>query len=110
VTDRPLQSLDFLYTPSRDVAADVAYLTEVLAGRVVFAIESMGTRVAAVELTASPPLVILADHVEGEHGEPDEQGEQRGQCGGVDQEGQEPGDRSGVVLLVLNSATRFQPS
>jgi hypothetical protein len=66
VTDRPLESLDFLYTPSRDVAADVAYLTEVLAGRVVFAIESMGTRVAAVELTASPPLVILADHVEGE--------------------------------------------
>jgi hypothetical protein len=32
----------------------------------VFAIEAMGTRVAAVELTEAPPLVLLADHVEGE--------------------------------------------
>ena len=48
------------------MAADVAYFTEVLAGRVVFAIESMGTRVAAIALTETPPLVLLADHVEGE--------------------------------------------
>jgi hypothetical protein len=33
---------------------------------VVFAVEAMGTRVAAVRLTAGPPLVLLADHVEGE--------------------------------------------
>jgi hypothetical protein len=62
----PFQQLDFLYTPSRDVAADLAYFTEVLGGRVVFAIDSMGTRVAAIELTEGPPLVLLADHVEGE--------------------------------------------
>ena len=62
----PFQQLDFLYTPSRDVAADVAYFTEVLGGRVVFAIDSTGTRVAAIELTEGPPLVLLADHVEGE--------------------------------------------
>jgi hypothetical protein len=61
-----LQQLDFLYTPSRDVAADVDYFTKVLGGRMVFAIESMGTRVAAVELTAGPPLVLLTDHLEGE--------------------------------------------
>jgi hypothetical protein len=62
----PFQQLDFLYTPSRNVATDLVYLTEVLGGRVVFAVEAMGTRVAAVQLTTGPPLVLLADHVEGE--------------------------------------------
>jgi len=61
-----LERLDFLYTPSRDVAADLGYFTEVLGGRVVFAIQAMGTRVAAVRLTEQPPLVLLADHLEGE--------------------------------------------
>lgn len=62
----PFLQLDFLYMPSRDVAGDLAYFEEVLGGRVAFAIESMGTRVAAVELTQDPPLLLLADHVEGE--------------------------------------------
>src|SRR5438128_2504197 len=62
----PFEQLDFLYTPSRDVAADLAYFTDVPGGRVVFAIDSMGTRVAAVELTAGPPLVLLTYHLEGE--------------------------------------------
>lgn len=62
----PFEQLDFLYTPSRDVAADLAYFTDVLGGRALFAIEGMGTRVAAVELTEGPPLVLLADHVEGD--------------------------------------------
>jgi hypothetical protein len=61
-----LERLDFLYVPSRDVAADLGYFTEVLGGRVVFAIQAMGTRVAAVRLTEQPPLVLLADHLEGE--------------------------------------------
>jgi hypothetical protein len=61
-----LERLDFLYMPSRDVAADLGYFTEVLGGRVVFAIQAMGTRVAAVRLTGQPPLVLLADHLEGE--------------------------------------------
>jgi hypothetical protein len=52
--------------PSRDVAADVRYYSEVLGGRVVFAIDSMGTKVAAIRLTDGPPLVLLADHVEGD--------------------------------------------
>ena len=64
--DTPFQQLDFLYAPSGDVAADLAYFTEVLGGRVVFAIDSMGTRVAAIELIEGPPLLLLADHVEGE--------------------------------------------
>jgi hypothetical protein len=55
----PFQQLDFLYTPSRDVATDLVYFTEVLGGRVVFAVEAMGTRVAAVQFTTDPPLVLL---------------------------------------------------
>jgi len=62
----PFAQLDFLYCPSEDVAAEVMYLTGVLDGELVFAIESGGTRVAAVRLTAGPPLFLLADHVEGE--------------------------------------------
>jgi hypothetical protein len=60
------ERLDFLYVPSRDVAADLGYFTEVLGGQVVFAIQAMATRVAAVRLTEQPPLVLLADHLEGE--------------------------------------------
>jgi hypothetical protein len=68
VTDQPapFQQLDFVYTPSRDVAADLGYFTEVVGGRVVFAVEAMGTRGAAVRLTEGPPLVLLAEHVEGD--------------------------------------------
>jgi hypothetical protein len=59
-------SLDYLYTPSRDVAADVAYFTEVLGGRLVFAIDAMGTRVAMVELSEGPPAIVLNDHLGGD--------------------------------------------
>jgi hypothetical protein len=62
----PFEQLDFLYMPSRDVAGDLAFFSEVLGGRVVFAIDSMGTRVAAVRLTEDPPLVLLTDHLEGD--------------------------------------------
>jgi hypothetical protein len=62
----PFQRLDFLYVPSRDVAGDLAFFSDVLGGRVVFAIDSMGTRVAAVRLTEEPPLVLLTDHLEGD--------------------------------------------
>ena len=66
--DEPLglESLDFVYTPSRDVAADMADFTGVLGGHLVFAIEDGGTRVAMVELPSGPPQVLLTDHVEGE--------------------------------------------
>jgi hypothetical protein len=66
--DEPIgfEGLDFLYTPSRDVAADVADFTAVLGGRLAFAIEDGGIRVAMVELTDGPPRILLTDHVEGE--------------------------------------------
>jgi hypothetical protein len=49
------------------VAADLEYFTQVLGGRTVFAVQAMGARVAAIALTPGPPLVVLADHVKGEH-------------------------------------------
>lgn len=62
----PFERLDFLYMPSSDVARDMAYFTDVLGGRLLFAIDAMGTRVAMVELSDEPPRILLADHVEGE--------------------------------------------
>ncbi|MEA2533668.1 MAG: hypothetical protein QOJ93_1479, partial [Actinomycetota bacterium] len=58
----PFEQLDFLYAPSGDVAADARWFTEVLGGRLVFAIEAMGARVAMVELTDGPPHLLLTDH------------------------------------------------
>ena len=60
------EQLDYVYMPSHDVAADVAYFTETLGARLVFAIDGMGTRVAMVELTEGPPRVLLAGHLHGE--------------------------------------------
>jgi hypothetical protein len=62
----PFEQLDFLYMPSRDVAADLAYFADVLGGQVVFAIEAMGTRVAGVRLAQQGPVVLLTEHLEGE--------------------------------------------
>jgi hypothetical protein len=60
------QQLDYVYMPSRDVAEDVTYFTDILGGRCIFAIDSMGTRVAMIELTEGPPRLLLAGHLEGE--------------------------------------------
>lgn len=61
-----LDQLDFLYMPSRDVARDVTYFAEVLGAQVVFAIDSMGTRVAAVTLGTGVPLLLFAGHLDGD--------------------------------------------
>ncbi len=60
------EELDFVYLPSRDVAADVAHFTEKLDAELVFAIEAFGTRVAMVRLTGRAPRLLLAGHLEGE--------------------------------------------
>jgi hypothetical protein len=62
----PFEHLDYLYTPSSDVAADARYFVDVLGGRLGFAVEGMGARVAMVELTGGPPHVVLTDHLEGD--------------------------------------------
>jgi hypothetical protein len=62
----PFEQLDYLYTPSIDVAADARYFVDVLGGRLGFAVDGMGARVAMVELTGGPPHVLLTDHLEGD--------------------------------------------
>jgi hypothetical protein len=58
--------LDFIYLPSRDVAAELDHLTTGLGAELVFAIEAFGTRVAMVRLTRDPPALLLAGHLEGD--------------------------------------------
>jgi catechol 2,3-dioxygenase-like lactoylglutathione lyase family enzyme len=60
------EQLDYVYMPSQDVAADVAYFTDVLGAKLVFAIDGMGTRVAMLELTEAPPRLLLAGHLSGD--------------------------------------------
>ena len=60
-----LASLDFVYMPSRDPAAELEYFERVLGAEVVFAIERFGTRVAMVRM-ADGPALLLAGHLEGE--------------------------------------------
>ena len=61
----PFESLDFVYMPSGDVAAEVEYFTTALGAEVVFAIEAFGTRVAMVRLGDGPAL-LFAGHLHGE--------------------------------------------
>ena len=60
-----LGRLDYLYTPSHDVEADLGYFVDVLGASFGFAIEEGGVRVAMVEL-GGPPAILLTDHLEGE--------------------------------------------
>jgi hypothetical protein len=58
--------LDFIYCPSSDVAAELAYYVEGLGARVVYAIEAFETRVAMLRLTDTGPRLLLAEHLHGE--------------------------------------------
>lgn len=61
----PFEQLDYVYMPSRDVAGDLAYFTDVLGARRLFAIDDGGVRVAMLELSEGP-RVLLTDHLDGE--------------------------------------------
>ena len=58
--------LDFVYLPSRDVAADLTHFTRGLGAEVVFAIDAFGTRVAMVRLAPDPPPLLFAGHLKGD--------------------------------------------
>jgi hypothetical protein len=60
-----LESLEFIYMPSRDAARDLDWFETTLGAEVVFAIERFGTRVAMVR-AASGPALLLAEHLEGQ--------------------------------------------
>jgi hypothetical protein len=63
---RVFERLDFVYLPSRDVAADVEHYADRLGAELVFAIERFGTRVAMLRLSPDPPALLLAQHLHGD--------------------------------------------
>ena len=60
-----LGRLDYLYTPSTDVAGDLRYLVDVVGGEEVFAIADGGIKVAMIRL-GEGPAILLTDHLEGD--------------------------------------------
>lgn len=66
VTESLFEQLDFVYMPSRDVAADAEYFERVLGARLLFSIDGMGTRVAMLAIAPGPPRLLLADHLAGD--------------------------------------------
>ena len=58
-------SLDYLYVPAPNIDAAVSYYTEQLGGELVWKIHAFDTWVAAVRLSASGPMVLLAAHLHG---------------------------------------------
>jgi catechol 2,3-dioxygenase-like lactoylglutathione lyase family enzyme len=62
----PFLSLDFLYTPCRDPEAEIAFYTQTLGGELLFRVRAMETEVSCIRLSADGPLLLLAEHLEGE--------------------------------------------
>jgi hypothetical protein len=59
-------SLDYLYVPARDIEASVRYYTEQLGGELVWKIHAFETWVAAIRLSETGPMVLLAEHLRGD--------------------------------------------
>src|SRR5215208_400972 len=58
-----LGPLEYVYSPSSDVAADVRWFETVLAAEVRFAIDDGGVRVAMLRLGTDGPPMLLTDHL-----------------------------------------------
>ena len=52
--------------PARDIEASVRYDTDQLRGQLVWKIQAFNAWVAAVRLSPTGPLVMLADHLDGD--------------------------------------------
>ncbi len=63
VDELGLTTLDYVYAPSSDVAADARWFAEVVGADLVWAIDSEGTRVALLRVGSAGPPVLLADHL-----------------------------------------------
>ena len=59
-------SLDYLYVPARHIEASVRYYTEQLGGELLWKIHAFNAWVAAVRLSPIGPIVLLADHLQGD--------------------------------------------
>jgi catechol 2,3-dioxygenase-like lactoylglutathione lyase family enzyme len=62
----PFLSLDFVYVPTPDVDAGVAYYVDVLGARLDFKVRAMDTVVARVDLADGGPALLLSGHLAGE--------------------------------------------
>jgi len=60
------ESLDFLYTPARDFDAVVRSWVDGLGAELVWRVRAFGAVVACVRVAGGGPLVLLADHLEGQ--------------------------------------------
>jgi hypothetical protein len=58
-----LLSLDYLYFAAPEIDEAIRFYTQALGGTLVWRIRQASTTVAAVRLTGSDPLVLLADHL-----------------------------------------------
>jgi hypothetical protein len=63
VTNPALGKLDYIYTPSTDVAGDAHWFVEALGAELVFAIDRSGTRVAMLRVGHDGPAIVLTDHL-----------------------------------------------
>jgi hypothetical protein len=63
MTEPLLGPLDYIYSPSSDVAADASWFSEVLGAELVFAIDRGGTRVAMLRLGTGGPGLLVTDHL-----------------------------------------------
>ena len=68
--DPPFLSLDYLYLAAPVIDDAIRFYTEGLGGTLVWRIRQGAITVAAVRLTGSDPLVLLADHLAIGHGLP----------------------------------------
>jgi Glyoxalase/Bleomycin resistance protein/Dioxygenase superfamily len=59
-------SLDYLYVPAKDIEASVRYYTEQLGGELVWKIHAFETWVAGIRLSPTGPMVLLAEHLQGD--------------------------------------------
>jgi predicted enzyme related to lactoylglutathione lyase len=62
--DAPFQSLDYLYVPAPDFERAVRFYTAALGGELRWRIHDAGTRVGAVRVAPTGPLVLIASHLE----------------------------------------------
>lgn len=60
------ESLDFVYVPTADVDAAAVHHQRVLGAELLWKVRSLGTSVAALQVSAAGPKILLSGHLAGE--------------------------------------------
>ena len=63
---RVFESLDFIYTPVDDVDAEARAWVDAFGGELVWRVRAFGAVVACVRVVDVGPLILLADHLDGD--------------------------------------------